>query len=201
MKIYRDGDLGRVLCHACKSIKESKYTLRDVPLSDGSDVVKNVLVSVCNTCNSVCSIPQQSLPLVQQVVKKSIRDSVEVRLTQPVDDIFNMACVVLDANREFRSTLVRYFAKRMLQKQKFNAKEVDVLLLKNKDFLSGAKVRRMSLKGVGLRNEFDQIKNVFHIEKDSDFISAVAIQINKDIVENKSPEVFEPLKTMAAIMH
>lgn len=201
MKIYRDGDLSRVLCHTCKSVKESKYTLRDVPLSDGSGVVKNVLASVCNTCGSVCSIPQQSLPLVQQTINKNIRDSVDVRLTQPVDDIFNMACVVLHVNRDFRSTLVRYFVKHMLDKQTEYVKEVNAVLHGNKQFFSGNKIRRLSLKGVGIKHEIDECKHAFHIEKDTDLICAVAMQINNDIVESKRPEVFEQLKCIAAVMN
>ena len=66
MKIFKVGDTQKAVCETCKSIENATFALRDVPFSDGYGVVKNVLVGVCDKCDSVVLVPQQSAPAIKK---------------------------------------------------------------------------------------------------------------------------------------
>lgn len=63
-----ENDTGRALCGECKAITETTYVIRDVNLSDGSGVLSGLLVGVCNTCDTICSMPDQSVEKVRALV-------------------------------------------------------------------------------------------------------------------------------------
>ena len=66
MKIYNAGDSGKALCDI-DGLVTTTFRYRDVPLSDGSAVVKDILVGVCDRCGKVVSIPPQSVRAISQV--------------------------------------------------------------------------------------------------------------------------------------
>ena len=66
MKILNVGDKGTAACYVCKSFVDTTYSLKDVPFSDNSGIAKNILVGVCDCCDSVISMPQQSASSVKQ---------------------------------------------------------------------------------------------------------------------------------------
>ena len=69
MKILKVGDTTKVACNSCQSFQNTTFKLRDTPFSDGSGVVKNVLVGVCNKCDSVVVLPHQSTPAVKNKIE------------------------------------------------------------------------------------------------------------------------------------
>ena len=66
MKILKVGDTEKAACNKCKSFEDVTFKLRDVPFDDGSGIVKNVLVGICNRCDSVAVLPHQSTPAVKR---------------------------------------------------------------------------------------------------------------------------------------
>ncbi len=66
MKILKVGDTKRAACNNCKSFEDVTFKIRDVPFSDGSGIVKDILVGVCNRCDSVAVLPHQSTPAVKK---------------------------------------------------------------------------------------------------------------------------------------
>lgn len=70
MKILKEGDKKNAICGACKSLQPMTYRLRNVPFNDNSNIVGNVLVGVCDTCDNVVSIPHQSTPSLQHTLNK-----------------------------------------------------------------------------------------------------------------------------------
>jgi broad-specificity NMP kinase len=71
MKLFKIGDVQKAGCEKCKAFVDATFVLRDVPLSDGSCIVENVLVGVCNQCDSVTVLPQQESELVKSVIDKA----------------------------------------------------------------------------------------------------------------------------------
>ena len=69
MKEYKVNDKTKGVCHQCKKLVEATMMIRDVPSSEGK-IVKNILVSVCDECNSVIATPQQSA----KEIKKQLVD-------------------------------------------------------------------------------------------------------------------------------
>ncbi len=60
MKIFKVGESQKAACSNCQSFENATFQLRDVPFSDGTGVVKKVLVGVCDKCESVTVLPHQS---------------------------------------------------------------------------------------------------------------------------------------------
>jgi hypothetical protein len=86
MNILKVGDQEKVACDKCATFVTVTYKLRDVPFSDGSSIVKQVLVGVCEQCDNVCVLPHQSTPLVKKALEKQ-RQSVESRVPAHMLDI------------------------------------------------------------------------------------------------------------------
>lgn len=70
MAHYTQGDKSRAICEDCNRIVTTTFEVRDVPFFDGSSIVENVLVAVCDNCNSVVAIPAQSTPAIQAAINK-----------------------------------------------------------------------------------------------------------------------------------
>ena len=66
MTTFKVGDSKRAACEQCQAFVNATFQVRDVPLSDGSNTVKNILVGVCDICDSVILLPSQSTPAVKQ---------------------------------------------------------------------------------------------------------------------------------------
>ena len=73
MKVLKVGDTQKAVCSECKSIKNAIFDLRDVPFSDGSGIVKNILVGVCESCDQVILTPHQSTPAIKKEYEKIIK--------------------------------------------------------------------------------------------------------------------------------
>lgn len=70
MKNFKVGDKSKAICQDCKSLVDTTFKLRDVPFSDGSGVVKNILTGVCDQCGRIVSIPHQSTTTIKRSFKE-----------------------------------------------------------------------------------------------------------------------------------
>jgi RNase P subunit RPR2 len=70
MKILKIGDKEQAICNTCQALVGVTYQLRDVPFNDQSGVVKDILVGVCENCDTVAVLPHQSTPKVKQQLAK-----------------------------------------------------------------------------------------------------------------------------------
>jgi len=68
MKIFKVGDSQKAICEHCSSLETATFALRDVPFSDGTGVLKKILVGVCDKCDQVCLLPNQSAPAVRRAL-------------------------------------------------------------------------------------------------------------------------------------
>ena len=69
MKVLKVGDTKKAACNSCESFENITFKLRDTPFSDGSGIVKNVLVGVCDRCDLVAVLPHQSTPAVKKTAR------------------------------------------------------------------------------------------------------------------------------------
>lgn len=60
MEHYKLGDHSKAICEDCNRVVDTTFVVRNVPFFDGSGIVENILVAVCNNCNEVVAIPAQS---------------------------------------------------------------------------------------------------------------------------------------------
>ncbi len=62
--MYAVGDERETYCLECGKFVKSTVRCRDVPFQSGLGIVKEILVFVCNDCDTVCAIPSQSTPAI-----------------------------------------------------------------------------------------------------------------------------------------
>lgn len=66
MKFYEAGSPSKAICESCKGLVPTTFRYRDVAFDDGRDSVKDILVAVCDHCDTVVSIPAQSTPAIKR---------------------------------------------------------------------------------------------------------------------------------------
>ena len=138
MEIFKEGDKSKAVCEHCKKISETTFKVRSATIQDGNKLLKvpNILVGVCNTCDKVASIPQQSYAAVAEHKKKTESKSQDFRVPRHFLDILNnsISVIGLNASKDLRVRIVRYYLASLATSRE------DIRLLKKhleSDLLSG----------------------------------------------------------------
>jgi hypothetical protein len=61
MKNWKENDKSTAICSFCKKLVEIVFKRRDLLYPTKNTIINNILVGVCNECDHVISIPQQSV--------------------------------------------------------------------------------------------------------------------------------------------
>ncbi|MCK0154929.1 hypothetical protein MWU49_14530 [Alcanivorax sp. S6407] len=194
MKIFKVGDTQKAICSHCQSLQTATYQLRDVPFSDGSGIVKNVLVGVCNQCDQVALLPHQSTPAVRRELDTA-RKPVESRIPAHMLDILSLASYELGGSTDFIPTLMKYYIHRLAADQNAAGKITSLL---GSDLAKGKADKRLSLKGRKISEEVELLKVRAHISNTTDLIKGVILKINDDILVKKRAQPTNALKSFVA---
>ena len=202
MKIFLDGDKGKAICDRCGGIVDTTFQRRDVPFSDGSGLVRNLLVGVCDSCDAVVSIPAQSTPAIRRA-RKPAPDNLEANLPAVYVDLLDYAVYTIDeqASTDFRRLLLTYFVHRDAS----DPRSVRRLRKAHDEALArypeprGVPRRRLSLKvpprvSLALRQlEEDTELNT------TELIKSVVCEIQDAVLERPQPAVIQALRTLSAV--
>ncbi len=194
MKIYKVGDVEQAVCETCKSIKTAVFGLKNVPLSDNSSTVKNVLVGSCESCLEVIVIPHQSTPIINKKVMTQ-KKSLEIRVPAHMLDILNLASEELGGNTEFSTPLIKYYL-HLLSEQEQPLD--DLVKYLESDLAQGISQKRISLKGRFVADEVNRIKLKANINSTTDILKAVVLRINNDVLVKPQPRMLNKLRSVAA---
>ncbi|MBI4404954.1 MAG: hypothetical protein HY537_12380 [Deltaproteobacteria bacterium] len=196
MDIYKVGDKSKALCSFCKAITETTFRVRTVPLSSGKGRVEGVLAGVCDRCDRVLSIPQQSVPRIKEQIGTK-RHSLEARIPQHLSDILNLACHQIGANSasEFQAILIKYYIRRILEASL--AKKIHKLL--ESELSSGKSDSRISLKIDDAMYETLVIALERLDLNQSELLRVIAVLVKHEILDEEDEEAVEDLKKMATV--
>jgi hypothetical protein len=194
VKILKEGDTKKVACNVCESFQDATFQLRDVPFSDGSGLVKNVLVGVCDACDSVAVVPHQSTPVIKKQLDK-FRKSLEGRVPSHLVDILNLASDQLGAATDFVPSLIKYYI-HALSKNEISSSNLSSLL--KSELAQGMATKRISLKGRYIVEEAELVKASAHIGSTTELLKSVVLKINDDILVHKRPERIKALEGLVA---
>ena len=194
MKIVKVGDTQKAACHQCRRFENVTYKLRNVPFSDGAGVVKNVLVGVCDCCDSVAVLPHQSTPAVKKQLETQ-RRSLESRVPAHMVDILNLASVEISGGTEFVPGLIKFFIHSMSTND-ISPRGISKYL--NSDLAMGKSQKRISIKGRLVAKEFGRLKKITNIDSTTDLLKSVVLKINDDVLVNKKSKTIRALKNIVA---
>lgn len=188
------GDAQKAVCEHCRSLEKTTFKLRDVPFSDGSGLVKNVLVGVCDKCDQVSILPHQSTPVVKKQLEAQ-RKPIESRLPAHMVDILNLATLELGGSIDFVPNLVKFYIHTLAINEK-SAKNIARFL--KSDLAMGKAQKRLSLKGRQIYADIETLKSISSIDNTTDLIKSVILKINDDVLVKKEPKSMRQLKNIMA---
>ncbi|MDT7525393.1 MULTISPECIES: hypothetical protein [Idiomarinaceae] len=196
MKIFKVGDSHKAACTTCQSFGDTTFQLRDVPFSDGSGIVKNVLVGVCDKCDSVVLLPHQSTPAVKRQYETK-RKPVEGRLPAHLIDILNLATIEIGASIDFVPNLMKYYI-HALSENEMAAKSITQYL--NSELAKGRADKRLSLKGRLLASEIERLKVITDIANTTDLLKSIVLKINEDLLLKRKAAPIKELRNISAAL-
>lgn len=194
MKIFKVGDSKKAICEHCGTLQLATFKLRDVPLSDGSSVVKNVLAGVCDHCDHVCLLPHQSTPAVKAQLDAQ-RKAIESRLPAHMLDILNLAAFELGGTIDFVPGLMKYYIHK-LANDPVKARRLPALL--KSEVAQGRADKRLSLKGRQIKADIEKLRKTAHLDNTTDLVKSVILLINEDVLVKKQPASVAELKGIFA---
>lgn len=194
MNILKVGDKKRAACSNCNSFQAVTFKLKDAPFSDGSGIVKNVLVGVCDSCSSVAVLPHQSTPAVKKQLEIQ-RKSLESRVPAHMIDILNLVSDELGGGPESIPNIMKFYIY-LLSSEVVSPRNIARYL--KSDLAEGKAQKRISLKGRRLERDFLRLKEITEITNTTDLIKSVVLKINDDILVNKKKKPITQLKNIMA---
>jgi len=195
MKILKVGDTKRAACNTCESFQNMTFKLRDTPFNDGSGIVKNVLVGVCDRCDSVTVLPHQSTPAIKKQLEKQ-RKSLESRVPAHMIDILNLASDKLGGGTEFVPNIMKYYI-HALSNNAISSNGISDYL--NSSLAKGVAQKRISLKGRYLEKELVLLKKRVKVESTTDILKIVVLKINDDLLVHERAKPMTELKNIMAV--
>jgi len=194
MKILKVGDTQKAACNHCKGLVPVTFKLRTVPFSDGVGVVKNVLVGVCDHCDSVVILPHQSTPVVKKQMDAQ-RTALESRVPAHMVDILNLASVELSGGTEFVPGLIKFYI-HSLSNNDISSRDIPQYL--ESELAKGKSQKRISIKGRLVAEEIGRLKEITNIRSTTEIIKAVVLKINDDVLVKKKTGMIKQLKNIVA---
>lgn len=192
MKLRRVGEKSRAICNSCEQVRPTTFKERNVPLSGGRGSVPNVIVAVCDHCDEVVAVPQQSVPKVNKALRAA-RKPVEARIPRHLEDIPGLSCAVLGFDSSHESMLFRYYVVRV-SKYKRLQRRLDVL--SSSDEARGKANGRFSVKlGPELHEALRSVEKATKLNT-ARVIKGLLIQMKHDIADKKQPDVSKELQEL-----
>ncbi|MFN8672916.1 MAG: hypothetical protein U0457_12645 [Candidatus Sericytochromatia bacterium] len=195
MRFVKENDKGKAVCSSC-GLTTITYLLKDVPFSNKSGTVKNILAGVCDKCNEVITIPAQSTAAIKSEYNKT-RKPLEIRVPAHYIDILNLACQKIDKDLDesFFKPLLTFYVHGL---KKENCIKLDAKILLNSDLAKAKSSKRLSFKlSNKTEKELMELVDYLKIKNKSELIKAIILKINEDIVQSKKPKNFTELKNLA----
>ena len=192
MRLYKLGEKSKALCQFCEQAVSTTFRERDVPLSSGTGMVSNILVAVCDTCDRIVGIPQQSVPRIQEVMHFS-RHSIEARLPRHLLDALTLVCFKIGhRTSESRQTILfRFYVQRLNQSSAMSDRLGE--------FASSEEARGKAEARFSIKLSDEMYTAFLSLRKKSglsqaDLVRGIIIQMKRDLLDRKNEPLRESLQ-------
>ncbi len=202
MKIFLDGDKGKAICDRCGGIVDTTFQRRDVPFSDGSGLVRNLLVGLCDSCDAVVSIPAQSTPAIRRA-RKPAPDNLEANLPAVYVDLLDYAVYTIDeqASTDFRRLLLTYFVHKAALDESAPArlKQSHQQALERFPERRGSARRRLSMKVPSrLAQEMKLLEDRTSLNT-TELLKSLVYVIQDKVLARPRPSLIDELRALSAV--
>jgi hypothetical protein len=149
--------------------------------------VPHILVGVCDACDAVVSVPQQSFAAVGEVKRKEKKGTQDFRVPRHLLDVLNNAIADLgvEISSDLRGVLLRYYIAAISE----SASSINKLKHNlESELLQGHFGRgdRISIKfGSQIEECFEEIKLALGFSK-TQVIDSIIVEVKKDLLDSKN---------------
>lgn len=192
MKFYFKGDRSKAICKNC-GLSSTTFDYRDMILSDSGKCIKNILVGICDKCDSTVSIPAQATPDINKAVEPKIIP-LEFLISSVFIEVLNLVCfsVSQSCSKEVIKSVLFYYIKRCLDMKDIEDIEEDSLFKKEKVFKMPKK--RISMKvSLTFSNCFNDLSMKLKMNK-TDTFKFIIDTMKKDIINNNDALIRKELE-------
>lgn len=190
MKLRKVGEKSRAICHACEQMGPTTFVERDMPLSGGRGTVPDVIVAVCDACDEVVAVPQQSVPKINETLRVA-RKSVEARIPRHLQDVPGLSCATLGFDSTHAPMVFRYYVDRVSRNKRLQNR---LAALAESDEAKGKATARFSVKlSADLHGALRRVEKSTELRTAS-VIKGLLVQMKHDIVDKKQPTVSRELE-------
>ena len=202
MKLHREGDRSKALCQDCGDFVTTTLRRRDVPFNDGSGIVRNLLVHVCDSCDRVVGMPAQSTPAVAEALKQQAKP-IEAQLPAVCVDALDLAArsITSSATTDFRKLIVTYFLHRAAQDPRGGEKLLAAHRKAAIEFPEqrGAPRRRLSMKvSPQIDAELRALMAATTLSV-TETLKSLVFEIHADVLLKPRPALMKALRDLAAV--
>lgn len=197
MKLYKVGDTSRAVCSNCKGVRSTTFVEREVSFSSGRGTVKDLLVAVCDGCDQVASIPQQSTPRIKDALEK-VRRPLEARIPRQLSDALGLACTVLgvDVHQSMQNVIFRYFVSRVAGRPALIKRLPE--LSKAEDAKGQASARLSIELSEPLHEVISSITTSTHLNK-SEVTRAILVVMKCSLLDKEDKKLRRELQNIVAV--
>lgn len=201
MKLYVESEKGRAICHR-DGLVTTTFQYRDVPFSDGSGIVTDVLVALCDVCGDLVAIPPQSTPAIKAEREKA-NVSVETQLPAFYLETLDLAAyrIAPHLSTDFRKNLIAYYVHGFAQDQKRQATLPTTLKMFQTAFPAAEQQKRrkrLSMKVTpSLYQDISQLMAATAMSR-TDLIKSLVGHIHREVILPEKPRELAALRTFAA---
>lgn len=208
MKLLLEGDHGTALCEHCQQVVATTYVRRNVPFSDGEGEAKDILVGVCDVCDTILAIPAQSTPAIKHARKPQLTP-IEARLPAVYLDVLDSAMfsVTQDAGVQTRKLFFSYYfrelvaakASQSLHKVHCEFHQSLTAQMEARHLPPSHSMKRLSMKvNHYVADDFSILLEATHMSR-TDLLKSVICQIQVDVVGDRNPKVIFDLQRLARV--
>jgi hypothetical protein len=207
MKIHEAGDASKAICESCKALVPTTFRYRDVAFDDGKGSVKDILVAVCDHCDTVVSIPAQSTPAIKRA-RDTAEIPLEVFLSAREIELLDVAAwrVDPDSTTRFRKSLLAYFIRRLASDPDGPKRLKAALQAMRKAATTRlsadpAPRKRLSCKiSPATNGMIEALMRASGLNK-SDLVKGVVYEIERTLVTPDEPQDLQKLRDVAAVVN
>jgi hypothetical protein len=208
MKILLEGDHGKALCEHCQQVVATTYVRRNMPFSDCQGEAKDILVGVCDVCETIVAIPAQSTPAIKEARKQQLTP-IEARLPAVYLDVLDAAMfsVTQDAGVQTRKLFFSYYFRELVEAKASESlhrahSEFSESLrtqMTARDLAPSHSMKRLSMKvNHYVADDFVVLLEATHMTR-TELLKSVICQIQEDVIEARNPAVISDLQRLARV--
>ena len=196
MKLWKEGDTSFAVCSQCKKRVATYFERREVDLKKPRVLVPDVLVAVCDECDSIAAVPYQSSHRLNEVRARELA-TLEARIPKHLEDVLGVIAASYGrSDREFRAPLLRYYLAQVSRSDSFARR---VCAASTSDLASGKAFGRVSLRvDHHLLDSAWRAARSAGLSNRSRLVTGVIIAAKEDILENRAPRRKGELELVAA---